>query len=227
MLAIGLVVIFLGGVLELRSIYGFAEFAGHGDEPPAAIFMQIVGLPAIILGFFLSTGGARRYTGKLASFPVVGPGTVLFAGFAIGAWWGWSVLNDPNIVLALVPIALTALALLAVVLGARKRSRQRARREVLASLVVSGRVVPGIITDIPEIGPESGGLIGVVTVKFTDTAGVDRWVRKTGQWKRAELPKSGDLAAVLFDPEDPGDINRIWVGPAGSATVADFRLWFA
>ncbi|WP_163362037.1 hypothetical protein, partial [Klebsiella aerogenes] len=63
MLAIGLVVIFLGGVLELRSIYGFAECAGHGDEPPAAIFMQIVGLPAIILGFFLSTGGARRYTG--------------------------------------------------------------------------------------------------------------------------------------------------------------------
>jgi len=225
MYVIGLLVIFVGGVCEVRSIYGFAEISGDADQPPFAIFLQIVGLPAILLGLFLAIGGARRYTGKLAAAPVVSPGTLLFAGFAAGAWWGRSVLEDPNIALAVTPVVLTALAALMLVAGTLKRLRRRTTRGLLAELVVSGRIVPGVITEIAEIDPSSGGLIGPVTVRFTDLAGVDRWVRKVGQWRRTDLPKAGDSAAVLFDPQDPGNTHRIWVGPAGSTTAQDFTLW--
>jgi len=211
MLVLGLVAVFVGGALELRSIYGFAQFTGDGDQPPSAIFMQIAGLPAILLGIFLSIGGARRYTGKLLAIPFVGPGTLVFAGFAVGAWWGLSALDDPNLVLSLLPIVLSVLAVLMFLAGARARLRRRAQRDVLGELAVSGRVVPGVITDIAEIDGSSGGLIGPVTVKFTDLAGVDRWVQKTGQWRRAELPRT-----VILQPSSSTRRTRATPSASGS-----------
>ena len=226
MMVVGWLVVFVGGVFELRSIYGFAEFSGDGDQPPYAIFLQIVGLPAILIGLFLSIGGARRYTGRLFDLPFVGPGTIMFAGFAVGAWWGLAALSDPHVVLSVLPVVLSVLAALMLAVGVRTRRRRRSHRDLLAELVVSGRIVPGVITAISEIDPSSGGLIGPVTVRFADAAGVDRWVQKVGQWRRADLPRTGDLATVLFDPHDPGDTDRIWVGPPGSTTTAaDFGLW--
>lgn len=225
MYMIGLLLIFAGGVLELRSLYSFFEFDANGDPPLMAIFFQVVGIPVTLLGTLLTFGGAHRYTGKLLFFPVVGPGTILFAGFAVGAWWGRLAQKDPNIWLAILPMALATVAAIAAALGIGIRMRRRVNREALSVLLVSGRIVPAVIAYIPEIEPNSRGLIGPVTVKFTDNSGVNRWVQKTGQWRRADLPKTGDTATVLFDPQDPSNVERIWIGPPGAATVADFGLW--
>lgn len=227
-IAIGLGLIVLGGALEVRALFGFAEFQGDGqpNDPPLAIFGMIVGLPTLLVGFFIHVGASRRFTGRLLSSPGVGPLTMLVFGLALGAWWG--VVSVPNSrTFWLIPAALTVLAASMLIVGVRTRMRRRNRSEALAELLSRGRTVSGVIAEIPEIDPSSGGLIGNVTVSFVDSAGVARWVTKTGQWKSSDLPKTGDPASVLFDPARPDDTSSIWVGPAGSATVADFTRWHA
>lgn len=222
---IGQAMILLGGVLIARSIFGFLEQdITNSDEPPLAIFGMAAGLPLIILGFFVHIGASRRYTGKLLSFPGIGPGPVLFTGIAIGAWWGALSLTALGI-LWLIPATLTAIAGLLLISSILLRRKRSAKYETLTRMITEGKIIPALITDIPEIDPSSGGLIGTITVKFTDMGGVDRWVQKTGQWKRSDLPKTGDAATVLYDPQHPENVSRIWVGPPGSVTIADFTLW--
>ncbi|MDV7695769.1 hypothetical protein N6B72_02435 [Chryseobacterium soli] len=173
---------------------------------------------------FIHIGASRRFTGKLFSFPGIGPGPVLFTGFAIGAWWGALSLPIQG-ALWLIPSILTLIAGLLWLSGILLRIRRYARYNMLTRMIKDGKITAALITDIPEIDPTSGGLIGTVTVKFTDMAGVDRWVQKTGQWKRVDLPKTGDAATVLYDPQHPENISTIWVGPPGSTTITDFTLW--
>ncbi|KFF10566.1 hypothetical protein IW15_19715 [Chryseobacterium soli] len=222
---IGHAMIFLGGVLILRSVFGFLELnITESGEPPLAIFGMAAGLPFIILGLFIHIGASRRFTGKLFSFPGIGPGPVLFTGFAIGAWWGALSLPVQG-ALWLIPSILTLIAGLLWLSGILLRIRRYAKYNMLTRMIKDGKITAALITDIPEIDPTSGGLIGTVTVKFTDMAGVDRWVQKTGQWKRVDLPKTGDAATVLYDPQHPENISTIWVGPPGSTTITDFTLW--
>jgi hypothetical protein len=225
---IGLLMIAVGAALEVRALFGFAEFDGAGDtaEPPLAVFGMIVGLPLLIIGFFVHIGASRRFTGKLISAPVVGPLPILFVGLAVGAWWGVLSLPSPG-AFWLVPIGLSILALAFLLLGAVVRARRRSQKDVLAHLLSHGRIEQGLIVEIPEIDPTSGGLLGTVTVKFTDAGGTDRWVQKTGQWPRRDLPVTGDPASVLYDPARPADTSRIWLAPLGSRTAADFTRWHA
>ncbi|WP_159474466.1 hypothetical protein [Chryseobacterium sp. 18068] len=222
---IGHIMISLGGILITRSMFGFLEQEmTNSNEPPLAIFSMVAGLPLIIFGFFVHTGASRRFTGKLLSSPVIGSGPVLFIGFAIGAWWG--ALSLPVLgSLWLIPSVLSLIAGLLLLASILVRRRRSVRYDVLTHMIKEGKIAAALITDIPEIDPSSGGLIGTITVKFTDIAGVDRWVQKTGQWKRLDLPKTGDAATVLYDPQHPENNSRIWVGPAGSTTIADFTLW--
>ncbi|UKB82581.1 hypothetical protein LF887_16375 [Chryseobacterium sp. MEBOG06] len=222
---IGHVMILLGGVLIARSIFGFLEQdMTNSDEPPLAIFSMAAGLPFIICGLFVHISASRRYTGKLLSFPGIGPGPVLFTGIAIGAWWGALSLTKMG-VLWIIPVILTVIAGLLLITSILLRMKRSAKYETLTRMITEGKIIPALITDIPEIDPSSGGLIGTITVKFTDVDGVDRWVQKTGQWKRSDLPKTGDAATVLYDPKQPENLSRIWVGPPGSTTIADFTLW--
>ncbi|PWN59598.1 hypothetical protein [Chryseobacterium oncorhynchi] len=222
---IGHAMILLGGVLIARSIFGFLEQdMTNSDEPPLAIFGMIVGLPFIIFGFFVHTGACRRFTGKLLSSPFVGPVPVLFIGFAVGAWWGLLSLSAKGI-FWLIPTILSIIAILLLLSNILLRKSRSAKYKVLTRIITEGKITPALITDIPEIDPSSGGLIGTITVKFTDMAGVDRWVQKIGQWKRSDLPKTGDVATILYDPQHPENVSTIWVGPQGSTTIADFTLW--
>ena len=221
---LGLVIIALGAAFETRALFAFGEMTTETTEPPLAVFGLAVGVPLLLLGFFAHLGSVRRYTGRLLGSPVAGPLPVLVAGSAIGAWWGLAAL--PTIDgWWLVPTGLSVAAVLLFVLGRAVRARRRAQHEVLARLVTEGRVVEGRIVEIAEIEPSSGGLLGPVTVTFTDHAGVDRWVTKSGQWTREQLPATGDPASVLYDPADPSDETRIWVAPPGSTTAADFLRW--
>ena len=225
---IGLSLIVIGAAIEVRALFGFAEFdsAPTTDEPPIAIFGMVVGLPLLLAGMFTHLGSSRRYTGKLLASPGVGALPMLFVGFAIGAWWGVLSLTDPG-ALWMLPVGLSVVAALLLLLGAVVRLRRRGRRDVLAHLATSGRIVEGTIVEIPEIDPSSGGLLGPVTVSFTDLDGITRWVTKTGQWRRRDLPATGDGATVLYDPASPSDTSRIWVAPVGSSTAADFTRWHA
>ena len=222
---IGHAMILLGGVLIARSIFGFLEQEmTNSDEPPLAIFGMVAGLPFIIFGLFVHIGASRRFTGKLISSPVVGPGTVLFTGLAVGAWWGVLSLSAMGI-FWLIPTILSIIAGLFLLSNILLRKSRSVRYKALTRMIAEGKITPALITDIPEIDPSSGGLIGTITVKFSDMGGVDRWVQKIGQWKRSDLPKTGDVATVLYDPQHPENVSTIWVGPQGSTTIADFTLW--
>lgn len=222
---IGHAMIVLGGVLIARSIFGFLEQdMTNSDEPPLAIFGMTAGLPFVIFGLFVHISASRRFTGKLLSSPVVGPGPVLFIGLAAGAWWG--ALSLPVMgTLWLIPTILSIIAGAFLLTGILIRMGRAARYNILTRMIKEGKITVALITDIPTIDPTSGGLIGTITVKFTDIAGVNRWVQKTGQWNRHELPQTGDAATVLYDPKHPENVSTIWVGPPGSATVKDFTLW--
>lgn len=222
---IGLVMILVGGALISRSIFGFLEQdMTNSDEPPLAIFGMAAGLPLVIFGLFVHIGASRRFTGKLLSSPGVGSGSVLFIGLAAGAWWG--ALSLPAMgILWLIPTILSLIAGLFLLTGILLRRSRSVKYKTLTRMITEGKITPAIITDIPEIDPSSGGLIGTITVKFTDTAGVERWVQKTGQWKRMDLPKTGDAATVLYDPQHPENDSRIWVGPPGSTAITDFTIW--
>ena len=226
---IGLLMIAIGAAVEVRALFGFAEFeaqASTDDGPPLAIFGMIVGLPLLIIGFLVHAGGSRRFTGKLLSAPVVSPGAVLFVGFAAGAWWGALSLPSPGPLWS-VPIGASVLAAVLLLLGAGARARRRAQTDVLAHLLVHGRIERGSIVEIPEIDPSSAGLLGTVTVTFADAGGTDRWVQTAGQWTRRDLPATGDPVSVLYDPAAPADTSRIWVAPLGSTSAADFTRWHA
>jgi hypothetical protein len=217
--------ILLGGVSITRSIFGFLEQDMTGsDEPPLAIFGMAAGLPFILLGLFLYTGASRKFTGKLLSSPGIGPGPVLFTGLAAGAWWGSLSLPAQGAVW-LIPAGFTIIACLLLFIGILLKIRRSAKFNMLNIMISEGEIAEGLITDIPEIDPSSGGLIGTITVKFSDMDGVDRWIQKTGQWKRSDLPKTGDAANVLYDPRYPENDSTIWVGPPGSSTITDFTLW--
>lgn len=225
---IGLVLIVIGAAVEVRALFAIAEFdsAANTDEPPLAIFGMILGLPLLLAGMFTHLGSSRRYTGKLLGSLGVGALPMLFVGFAIGAWWGIASLPAPG-ALWMLPVGLTVLAALLLVIGAVARLRRRGRRDVLAQLLTSGQITQGTIVEIPETDPSSGGLIAAMTVSFTDLEGTTRWVTKTGQWRRRDLPATGDGATVLYDPARASDTSRIWVAPIGSSTAADFTRWHA
>lgn len=220
-IVIAVLMIFCGGTMMVRAQY---SFAGGAPESGWGIVGMVGGLLLCIFGFGVYVGAARRYTGRLAAAPVIGPGTVLLAGFATGAWWG-TLSHSLDGWLRLIPVGLTLLALISFGLGVKARARRRATRGVLNELVVRGVITPASITKIPEIDSSSVGFVGTITVQFTDSSGVDRWVQKTGQWERIDLPRTGDPATVLYDPVDPGNQERIWVGPPGSSTVTDFQSW--
>ncbi|MGU3375096.1 hypothetical protein [Chryseobacterium sp. M5A1_1a] len=222
---IGLAMILLGGVLIARSIFGFLEQdLTNSDEPPLAIFGMVAGLPFIIFGLFVHIGASRRFTGKLLSSPGIGSGPILFIGLAIGAWWGALSLSVLGM-LWLIPSILSVIAILLLLTGVLTRMRRSEKYNMLTRMIKEGKITTALITDIPVIDPNSGGLIGTITVKFTDMAGVDRWVQKTGQWHRSDLPKTGDTATVLYDPKHPENVSRMWIGPQGSTTITDFTLW--
>lgn len=225
--AIGLLMIAIGAALASRALFGFAEFdaSSDTDPPPLAIAGMIAGLPLLIIGFFVHVTASRRFTGRLLSAPIVGPLPILFAGIAAGSWWGVLSLPSPG-GLRLLPIGLTVLAAAFLLLSVLVRVRRRARRDLLADVLAHGRITDGVVVEIAEIDPTSGGLIGPITVRFAD-AGTDRWVQKTGQWPRHELPATGDDVSVLYDPARPSDTSRIWLAPHGSTTAADFTRWHA
>lgn len=205
-----------------RGLVAFSAVPAEGtDAPPAAVVLGMtVGLPLVIFGLFAHFGALRAYTGKaLGRSPFPGIVSLLLAGGALGCWWGW---RETESAVLWVPILVTALALLSLVLGLLARNAHHASNRALEELLRTGQIAPATVTKIPELDPHSSGLLAAITVKFTDTEGTERWVTKAGTWLRADVPKVGDPATVVFDPSDPGNQQRIWIGRADATVAADF-----
>lgn len=227
---IGDTLVVLGNALFSIGVYGLFGLGFAQDSPTLEATMPIriiafgAGLIVSILGSFIHFSAARRHSGRpVGGSPFLGIVPLAVIGWAGGAWIGWAVFAPSSWIW--IPLVVTLAAVALVVLSARTRAADRRNREALSALVEAGAIVPGVVTEIAELSPGSGGLVAPVVVTFSDAQGIDRWVRKLGQWDRSEVPNVGDTVAVLFDAADPGNDKRIWIGPATADTPEAFTRW--
>jgi len=234
----------LSRVTELNSVFGTWDSRLEG-----MIWAFPVGLMGMISLGIAVAFSAGRITGRPMSFPVVGPATVVLVGIALGftllapgmtppdqvgvrldpsfgdseAWgpaeWIWYRLDVWG------PALLWVLAAAAAALGITARLRRRARRDLLADLVATGALVPGEVTEAPMPSPEAANTIARITVRYSDQLGTVRWVEPTIAVRTRDLPAAGATVAVVYDRNAPGDVQRIFVGPADARTADDFRRW--
>lgn len=209
-----------------------------------------VGLLATVLLTLLSTLLVRRPALDRVPFPVVGPLPVALVGVAAGVTWTCTrltapvevgVRTDPSFgndqkwgTTAWIwyradvwwPALAWAVAAAALVVAVVLRQRHRARSALIAGLLETGRIVPGEVTEaLPVPSPGSAGAAGRMTVRFTDPHGTERWVRPTCRIGADEVPFAGAEVAVLCDPQAPAEQRRIFVGPRGARTAAEFERW--
>ena len=224
-------------------------FADWSSDLDGLFWMFGVGLTGTILATMGMMAAASAATGRSLSFPVVGPVTIGLVGVAIGVTIAAPMLTPPLTVGERTdpvffehtpwgggewvwyaaswwaPLLAWALAVGSVVIAIVARARRRARRSTLAGVLATGLVANGRVTESPMPSPETSNLIGTITVRFEDHTGTPRWTTCTGAWSVSTIPGVGDWVAVLFDPADPGNERRIWVGPAGSTTIEGFTRW--
>lgn len=215
-------------------------FAGWDSRLDSWFWMFPVGLCAVLALGLLSAPLVRSAPGLPLRYPVVGPLPVAAVGAAVGvtlacprmtppvevgtrtdpsfgedeAWgtvqWIWYRADIGW------PILAWVLALLALAVAFAIRARRRARTALIADLLETGRIVAGEVTATSRL-----------TVRFIDAAGADRWTRPPCAIPVAEQPATGAQVAVLCDPAAPGDERRIFVGPRGARSAAEFERWLS
>lgn len=96
--------------------------------------------------------------------------------------------------------AVVAVVVVASSLGLRRRRGRRS--DQAAALLSAGRRVAGVVTEANDTGIEiQGWPLVSFTVRFTDFSGVDRWVTKKARLDPVQLPRVGQAATVVFDPQ--------------------------
>jgi hypothetical protein len=90
----------------------------------------------------------------------------------------------------------------------------RTRRDVLrARLRRSGRRVAAEVTEVHDTGITSNNAPRIrLTVRFTDSHGTARFVRRHVSVVRFAGPSVGDRISLWYDPNDPGNQKKIVVG---------------
>lgn len=208
-----------------------------------------VGVLGVVFSWFFATELARSATGRVRSFPGIGPFTLVICGAAAGVIVTAPFMTEPAHVGAQIdPLTLVrtpwstwdwiwyrfdvwapslAIMLAAVALGVSVVVRRRAaiRRSTLRRLLDAGHVVHGVVTNAPGRSLQNAEVVGTVTVRFTDAAGTARWVQQHAAFRVWQLPVVGQLASVVFDPATPSDTASIWAAPADSTTLDDFLRW--
>jgi hypothetical protein len=105
------------------------------------------------------------------------------------------------------------LVAVAVVVGlAAVKSRRTGVRERLRA---TGRRVSAEVTEVHDTGITTNNAPRVrLTVKFVDSHGTARYVRRSLYVSRLSRPGVGDRVALWYDPADPGNEKRIVLGTA-------------
>lgn len=118
------------------------------------------------------------------------------------------------------PALLGILGIVALVVTAVLVARGRRRAERMSEVLERATKVGGTLTETVATGVEILGQPRIrFTATFTDSAGVQRWVTKTGLFPPAGVPRAGDPAVVWFDPLNPGDETSIIVGVGPDAAA--------
>ncbi len=203
------------------------------------ILFPAVVVPTAVVGsmiaFPLYGWANRRYLGR-KRYVGLGPAPFWMAGAIIGAWYGcmnWTkpekvgVRRFPDLLIGdqkwdtgdwifyharwWLPSLVTVIGLLTLLGSIGAQSLHRRRDELITSLLTSGRLTPGTVTETVDPATESSKVAGKWTVKFTDLRGQDRWVTRLGTFPAASRPAVGETVTVLYDPQAPGDEKRIFV----------------
>jgi hypothetical protein len=182
-----------GGFMEqFRTMAIDSVFDDRGDgDPPYVVVWGTLGVFGGLLAATLAGAAARRYRGRPFSF---------------ADWW------MPGLLLVVTLLALGH----GVVAHRRYAEMVRTRERLLAH----GRRVPADVVEVKlrlasdETGTRVVGAI--VTVSFTDLAGVRR--RVTRRSRETEV----SAAEVLFDPARPEDEKSIFVALRRHPVLADW-----
>ncbi|MEO3973239.1 DUF3592 domain-containing protein [Streptomyces sp. CAU 1734] len=193
--------------------------AGGAVRPGPAVLSAVAGLGAAA-GFLF---GAREFWVEPPAPGVFTDAAGTAAGeWGAGAWIAWTARYW-------VPAVLVVLAVLRAGVSLRLARLRGRRAERIRTVIATGHRTRGVVTGAEETGIEIRNRPCVrFVVRFTDHAGVDRWVTKLADFDRTAPPRAGDPVTVWFDPADPGDERSIPVSltmadDAGTAPAADFR----
>jgi hypothetical protein len=92
-------------------------------------------------------------------------------------------------------------------------ARQNQARRRRAQLRAIGHRTMAVVTDVHDTGITNNNAPWVrLTVRFTDTHGTQRFVRRRMSVTRFAGPSEGDRIALWFDPQDPGNEKKIVLG---------------
>ncbi len=196
---------------------------GFGDTLP----MLAVGLVGILGGVIAYARLTIRRGERLRRPAMLGPGTFVLAGAAVGSWW-LDLASDADRRITLpIAITLTALFTLTLVVGLRRMRRRCAEQRSFSDAVVSGCIAPGEVTEeLPApAAADAEAVRADLTVAYIAPDGVTRSATRPVWIARSEVPSRGDRVAVLIDPSDPENPDRTWIGPVDARSAADFDLW--
>ncbi|WP_029608147.1 hypothetical protein [Leucobacter chromiiresistens] len=240
----------VGGVFEqLRVMSINSVFGSWETETPIAF--RAWGLPLGILGLIVTLGlygtWNHRYSGRSDFFVIVGPLTIVLAGLTVGTWLASTMWAAPDAVgVAVDPVfgqnetwgigawalyagtwwlpglfaLLTVLSLIGRVLAARRRERNG---RVVEQLLARGVRTEAEITQAPLPEPSASRMIAPLVARFSDSEGVSRWVACTAALRTRDVPAVGARRPLVFDPADPGDVQRIFLSPAGGTDPSSFE----
>ncbi|MCM3656270.1 DUF3592 domain-containing protein [Agromyces mediolanus] len=229
-------------LMELNSV-----FSNWESQMPNTAFGLPIGILTTIAAWAFYAKWNHRFTGDSSRFVGVGPLTLVLAGLAIGLWIGcaaWTAPDQPGMQIDptfgedevwgvgawifyaaqwWLPALFGVLAIAAFFAGVAGRRRSAGRTALIERMLVTGRRARGVVTESTLPSGEASSVLFALTVKFTDTSGTDRWVKRVAKYRAAEVPPVGAPVTVLYDPAAPGDTSRIFVSSGPAETAADFR----
>lgn len=228
-------------LMELNSVFSSWE-----SEMGLPHLWLPVGIFAAIGAWALYSLWNHRFSGDTSRFVGVGPLTLLAAGLTIGIWVGCRAWTAPDQVGMEIdptfgedepwgagawifyasqwwlPALFAVIAVAFFLLGIAGRRRGAARRELVRTLLGTGRRTQGVVTESALPSGESARVIFTLVVKFTDLLGTDRWVKRVVKYRTAAVPPVGAPITVLYDPAAPGDESRIFLASGAAAAPEDF-----
>ncbi|WBU37398.1 DUF3592 domain-containing protein [Homoserinibacter sp. YIM 151385] len=233
-------------IMSLNSV-----FAGWETSMPLGAASSGMLIPAgvfggIAAGAFYAYWNRRFAGGPGLRLAGIGPAPIALVGSAVGvslaaAMWtepfAVGVAVDPSFgndepwgawewiaywAVYWVPALAIVLAILVIALGASTRRAASGREALIRELLVSGRRVPGEVTEA-EVPHGDSDRVGMPwTVRFVDQSGTPRWVVEQGIFRRTAAPRLGQQVTVLFDPARPEDRRRIFVALGEGADPAAY-----
>ena len=197
-----LVVLLLIGGIALG--YGWTTLSLFEYDPPAlAVVGIVIGMPLTILASIVWSWTILRRAD-------IGIGYGAAAAL-LGAGSGVLLAASPGLPLV-IGVALLALGLLFLLLGARAASGRRAQEARDLQTMRTGTLTTATVTDKGyDFFRESARILTTVTFRFVDLQGTERWVQRIMIIQQANPVVEGQETQLWYDARNPGDEKGIVV----------------